>query len=150
MQNKYKRGFVVGVALLLGFLMPYISRIPNSFTLGTAWIFKYMHEPEDFLLWNVCHIFSLFAIFSFGLLFVFGNINWGFYASVVGHFCITSVIYHNFSEPPASDDFLGSVLFPPAILIVSSICGSAAFATELVVMIWKRKQLDLIELRLEN
>lgn len=33
-----KKIFAVAAALLLGFLLPYLSRIPLAFTYGAAWI----------------------------------------------------------------------------------------------------------------
>src|SRR5215210_7790935 len=81
-----KKTFVVAAALLLGFLMPYISRIPYAFTFGFSWIWSYMPDSDAFFWWNRLHLYSLIPMGVFGLVFVFGNIRWGFYASAVVHF----------------------------------------------------------------
>jgi hypothetical protein len=130
---KTKKVLIVGASLLLGFLMPYISRIPYSFTYGTAWIFKYMPNDGDFARWNGLHLISLIPMCIFGIVFVVANVRWCFYASVIGQVVMTSVVYYNFAEPAYSDDFLGCIVFPPMFAFVSFLCGIVALIAELIV-----------------
>ncbi len=126
-----KKIFAVAAALLLGFLLPYLSRIPLAFTYGAAWIWKYISHSGDFVRWNGFHLFSLIPILIFGLLFVFGISKWSFYAGVGGHFAVTFLIYYNFEEHYGVDDFLGCILFPLPIAAASFLCGMLVLAAEL-------------------
>lgn len=135
-----KKSLIVAIALVLGFLMPYLSRIPYALTYGVDWIFKYMRNDGDFARWNGFHLFSLIPICLFGLVFIFGNIKWGFYASVLGHFVSTAFIYHNFAEPAYRDDFLGCIVFPPMFAIASFLCGLVGLIAELIITGRKGKQ----------
>ena len=128
-----KRIIIVVSALMLGMLMPYISRIPFAIIYGDSLIWRYMSTPSDVLRWNGIHVFSLIPISIFGLIYIYGKLSWGFYASVVGHFALTSFIYYKFGEEYGRDDFLGCLVFPPMFAIASGACGAVAFIAELIV-----------------
>jgi len=100
--------------------------------------------------WNGFHLFSLIPILIFGLLFVFGIVKWSFYASVFGHFLITSPIYYNFGSPAYRDDFLGCIVFPPLIGFASFVCGIIALAAELLLNMRKRRFQLMTENKIEN
>ena len=79
------------------------------------------------------HIASLVPMGIFGLIYIFGNFRAAFYASVAGHFLVTSLIYYRHGQPYGQDDFLGCIVYPFVIGGPSFICGSVALvATELI------------------
>lgn len=128
-----KKTFIVVAALIIGFLMPYISRIPLAFKYGIPWIWKYMSNPDDVLRWNGLHLISLAAIVLFGAIFIFTELNRQFYGSVIAHFAIVSLAYWNFEETYGRDDFLGCIFFPPFFLIASGIGGVLGLVIELIL-----------------
>ena len=134
MQDKQSKILIVIAALIVGVLMPYLSRIPLALTHGAGWIWKYMRTSDDFVRWNGFHLFSLIPIVIFGLVYVFGNARWAFYASVCGHYAVTSLIYYSHGEPPFPDDYVGCVLFPFPIAGASLLCGLIALAAELIAV----------------
>ena len=131
MQNKFKKIFIVIAALFVGFLMPYLSRIPLAFTHGAAWIWKYMHTADDFVRWNGFHVASLIPIGLFGFAYLYENTKWAFCASVFGHYAATAFIYYNFGEHYSPDDFLGCIIFPFLFGGASVLCGAIALVAEL-------------------
>ena len=136
-----KKTFIVIIALIIGYLMPYISRIPLAFKYGMPWIWKYMGEHfEDILRWNVLHIFSLVAIIVFGALFIFSKLKWQFYGSVIAHLAITSLVYYNFTETYHPDDFLECIFFPPVIAFFSGLGGLLGLGVELIIKRGKTSQ----------
>ena len=136
------KSLVVFGALLLGFLMPYISRIPYSFKFGFSWIWSYMNDSDAAYWWNVMHLQSLVPIVVFGLLFIFGNLRWGFYGSAVAHFAATIFFYYDHGAVPHSDDFLGFIVFPYLIGIPSFVCGVIGLIAELIVSGRRGKQIN--------
>ncbi|HEV7698663.1 MAG TPA: hypothetical protein VGO43_00395 [Pyrinomonadaceae bacterium] len=131
--KKPKKILIVTAALVVGMLVPYISRIPLAVIRGNPLIWSYMSTGADVLRWNGIHIISLIPMAIFGLIYIYGKLSWGFYASIVGHFGITSFIYYNFGEKYGLDDFLGCIFFPPMIAFVAGACGAVAFVAELIV-----------------
>ncbi len=128
-----KKATVVIAALIVGSLMPYVSRIPLAFKYGTPWIWKYMSNSDDVLRWNGLHLISLAAIVLFGAVYIFTQLKWQFYGSVIAHFAIVSLVYWNFEETYGIDDFLGCVFFPPFFLIASGTGGVVGLVIELIV-----------------
>lgn len=128
-----KKSLVVAAALIVGFLMPYLSRIPLAFTHDAAWIWKYMSSSDDLIRWNGFHLFSLIPIVIFGFVYVLENVRWSFYASVFGHYAATAFIYYNFGEHYSSDDFLGCIIFPFLFGGASVLCGVIALVAELFI-----------------
>ncbi len=135
-----KKLFILGTALLIGFLMPYISRIPNSFTYGTEFIWSYTKQADSFWWWNELHLGSIVPMLVFGVVFVFGNVRRAFYASALSHFAATWFFYHDHGVIPQRDDFLGFIVYPYLIGIPSFLCGIVALIVELTVINWKRKK----------
>ena len=133
MQNKLEKSLVVLAALIVGFLMPYLSRIPLAFTYGTAWIWSYMHTADDFMRWNGFHVASLIPIVIFGFVYLYANTKWAFRASVFGHYAATAFIYYNFGEHYSPDDFLGCIIFPFLFGGASLLCGAIALVVELFI-----------------
>jgi hypothetical protein len=123
----------VVASMLVGMVMPYISRIPLAATYGTQWIWNYISSSGDFWRWNGFHVFSLVPIGIFGLLYIFSGYRYGFYASVVGHFAATSFIYYDFGVHHGPDDFLGCLLFPPMLAVVSFVAGGIALVAETII-----------------
>lgn len=128
-----KKSLIVVAALIVGFLMPYLSRIPLAFNYGAPWIWKYINSSNDFWCWNGFHIFSLVPLFLFGILYVCENTKWSFYAALFGHLAMTFLIYHRFLEHPESDAFLGFFLHPLIIAGASFVCGIVALVAELII-----------------
>ena len=134
-----KKSLVVIAALIVGFVMPYLSRIPLAFTYGTAWIWSYMDTADDFMRWNGFHIASLIPIVIFGFVCLYENTEWAFRASVFGHYAATAFIYYNFGEHYSPDDFLGCIIFPFLFGGASVLCGAIALVVELVAANRKQK-----------
>ena len=120
--------------------MPYLSRIPLAFTYGTNWIWSYMTNSGDVLRWNGFHLGSLIPLIMFGLLYIYGETKWAFYAGVFGHFAATCLIYYNFGEHYGPDDFLGCILFPFPIAGASILCGLIGLVAELYFKRRRRKE----------
>lgn len=125
-----KKSLILAAALIIGFLMPYLSRIPLAFTYGAPWIWKYMANADAFRVWNEFHLFSLEPIFMFGLVYVFAKIKWQFYAAAFAHFLVTFLCYYNFGEHPQRDDFLAFLVFPFIIGAPSFLGGLIGLAAE--------------------
>ena len=132
MQNKSKKIFIVIAALIVGFLMPYLSRIPLAFTYGAAWIWKFMPNFDSVRVWNEFHLISLEPMLMFGIVYIFGNVKWTFYTAAVAHFAVTFLCYYNFEETPQRDDFLSFLVFPFIIAAPSFLCGAVALVAELI------------------
>lgn len=130
--TKRKKIIFVLAAMLLGMVMPYLSRIPLAMTYGTPWIWDYISSTDDFLRWNGGQIFSLIPIAAFGALYIFSSLRWGFYASVLGHFAATSFIYHDFGVRHGPDDFLGCLVFPPIFAGASFAVGFVGLVVDLI------------------
>jgi hypothetical protein len=128
-----KRTAIVATALVFGMLVPYMSRIPTAFVRGIPWIWSYMSSMDDVLRWNGFHVISLIPMAIFGLVYIFGSLRWGFYASFVSHLAATSFLYYHQGNPHGPDDFLGCILFPPLLAIASGACGAVAFLAELLL-----------------
>lgn len=129
--SKIGKMFILAVALMIGFLMPYLSRIPLAFFYDAARIWRYMLSTDDFIRWNGFHLLSLFPLLLFGFLYISGNVKWAFYAACIGHFAVTFLIYFRFGEPRFGiDDFLGCIIFPPVIAVASFFCGAIGLITE--------------------
>ena len=129
-----KKSFVVAAALTVGLWLPYLSRIPLAFTYGTAWIWKYISNSDDFIRWNGFHLLSLIPLSLFGFLYVYENLKWSFRAAAFGHFAVTFLIYYKFGEPRFGiDDFLGCLLFPPIIAAASFFGGIIGLIAELFI-----------------
>lgn len=137
----------VVAALIVGFLMPYLSRIPLAFTYGANWIWSYMPNHDSFVVWNKLHFFSLEPIFMFGLIYIFGNVKWQFYAASLAHFAVTFLCYYNFEETPQRDDVLAIVVFPFFIGAPSFVCGLIGLVAEIVMQ--RRKQKEIVEKKVE-
>jgi len=132
-----KRSLIVVAALITGFLMPYLSRIPLAFVYGPPWIWKYMTTFDDFLHWNGLHFFSLVFVIFFGAVYVLTDFRWAFFAAVFGQLAVTGLIYYNFEEHYHPDDFLGFFLHPIIIAFISFVSGIVAFLTEVFLITWK-------------
>ncbi len=130
---KIKKSLLVIAALIIGFLMPYLSRIPLAFTYGTNWIWSYMPNSDSFVVWNKMHLFSLEPIFMFGLIYILGNVKWQFYAAALAHFAVTFLCYYNFEEQPQRDDFLSFLFFPFLIGAPSFLCGVIGLIAEIFI-----------------
>ena len=124
---------MVIAAMIVGFLMPYLSRIPLAFKYGTPWIWKYMNDSDDVLRWNGLHSLSLAAIVLFGVIYIFTELKWQFYGSVFAHYAVTALVYYNFMEKYGSDDFLGCIFFPPFFAFISVGGGLLGLGVELVI-----------------
>ena len=120
-----KRSLIVAAALVIGECMPYISRIPLAFVYGTDWIWRHTPDVDNFLRWNGMHLGSLIPIVMFGLLYIFTNMRAAFYASVIGHFAVTSLLSYSHGKPYGPDDFLGCFVYPFVIAGGSFVCGAA-------------------------
>ena len=134
MQEKQTKILIVIAALIVGVLMPYLSRIPLALTHGAWWIWSYTRTSDGFIGWTGFHLFSLIPILIFGCVYVSGNAKWAFYASVLAHYAVTWRIYYSHGEPPFPDDYFGSVLFPFPIGGASLLCGLVALVVELLVV----------------
>ncbi len=130
--TKWKRLIVVLTALVLGMIMPYLSRLPLAMSYGTPWIWDYISSIDDFFRWNGGQIVSLLPIAAFGALYIFTNFRWSFYASVLGHFAATSFVYHDFGVRHGPDDFLGCLVFPPIFAAASIAVGFAGLVVDLI------------------
>ena len=73
-----KKSLVVIAALIVGFLMPYLSRIPLALIHGADWIWKYMPDSETIKILTEFHLFSLKMVLVFGIVFIFTKLKWGF------------------------------------------------------------------------
>ena len=71
MQNKQTKILIVIAALIIGFLMPYLSRIPLALINGADWFWKYMPGSESIKILTEFHLFSLKMILVFGIVFIF-------------------------------------------------------------------------------
>ena len=98
--------------MIFGLLLPYLSRVPLSFTYGVAWIWVFIDDAGGFLRWNGGQLVSLVFVAMFGLVYVFSNLRWAFYLSVVCHYCITIFLYYDLMAVRHSDDFLGFIVAP--------------------------------------
>ncbi len=136
-----KKLLIVGATLLLGFLMPYISRIPNAFYYGTEFIWNYTDPTGSFWYWNGFHLESLVPMFIFGMIYTFANVRWAFYASALSHFAATWFFYHDHGVVHHPDDFLGFIVYPYVIGIPSFLCGIIGLISELIIQNRKSKQL---------
>ena len=65
-----RKAIFVGIVLLIGFLMPYLSRIPLAFKFGAPWIWKFTPDLEAFVALGGVFIVSLFPVALFGTLFI--------------------------------------------------------------------------------
>lgn len=120
-------------SLLIGFLMPYLSRMPLAFKYGAAWIWSYMNDTNALIRWNTFHSFSLIPIFICGAVYIFGNVRWIFYIAALAHFAATFFCYFNFEEHPHPDDFLGFIVFPYFIGFIAFGGGIIALFAELFI-----------------
>ncbi len=135
-----RKSLVVITALIIGFLMPYISRIPLAFRYRTPWIWKYMNDSDDMWRWNILHAASLLPIVIFGAIYIFTEFKWQFYTSAIAHFAITAFVYYNFMETYGRDDFLGFIVFPPVFILVSTAGGILGLAAQIIAD--KRKNIE--------
>ncbi len=148
MQNKWKKSLIVAAALIVGFLMPYLSRIPLAFTYGAAWIWKHIDNSNDFSNWNGFHLGSLIPIVIFGLLYIFGKVKWAFYAAAFGQFAATYVLYYDFMECYENHGFLEYIILPTMIVTASFLCGITVLAAEYFIN--RRKNKSQIEKENQN
>lgn len=127
------RSLIVAAALIVGELMPYLARIPLAFVYGAAWIWRHTPDLDNFLRWNGMHLGSLIPIAIFGLIYIYSSNRSAFYASVISHLAITSLLYYSHGQPYGPDDFLGCFIYPFIIGIGSLACGFIAlFASALL------------------
>jgi len=127
-----RKAIFVGIVLLIGFLMPYLSRIPLAFKFGAPWIWKFTPDLEAFVALGGVFIVSLFPVALFGMLFILSKFRWAFYASALTHTVGTVFFYYNIFENPR-DEPLALAFIPIFLAVITFVSGSIGFLSELLV-----------------
>jgi len=127
-----RKAIFVGIVLLIGFLMPYLSRVPLAFKFGASWIWEFTPDLEAFVALGGVFIVSLFPVALFGMLFILSKFRWGFYVSALTHAVGTAFFYYNIFENPR-DEPLALAFIPIFLAVIAFVSGSIGFLAELLV-----------------
>jgi hypothetical protein len=125
------RKIIVGVVLIIGFLMTYLSRIPLAFERGANWIWSYIPagDPMAWFLFNVFHGGSLVPLALFGFSYLRGKVKWTFHAAALAHFVTTAFLYYDYQARYA-EDVISFVVFPGVIAFVVFVVGGVVYFIE--------------------
>ena len=125
------RKIIVGVVLIIGFLMTYLSRIPLAFERGVGWIWSYIPagDAQAWLFFNMFHIGSLLPLILFGISYVHGKVKWAFHAAALAHFITTAFLYYDYKARYA-EDVISFIVFPVMIAFVAFVGGGIVYFIE--------------------
>ena len=124
-----KKPIVVILILLIGVLMPFLSRMPLAFRLGSAFIWRFVPDAEAFAVVMGLFIVSLIPACLFGMLYLFTRFRWAFFLSAAVHYAFTAFFYYNFLENPR-DEPLALAFAPFFIAAFSFVGGSLGLLAE--------------------
>lgn len=125
------RKIVVGLVLVIGFFMTYLSRIPLAVERGADWISSYIPagDAQAWILFNLFHAGSLAPLVLFGFFYLRGKIRWTFHLSALAHFITTFFLYYNY-KPRHAEDVINFVLFPAVIAFMTLAAGVIGYLLE--------------------
>ncbi|HEX8247933.1 MAG TPA: hypothetical protein VF599_07160 [Pyrinomonadaceae bacterium] len=125
------RKIIVGLVLVIGAFMTYLSRIPLAFERGAYWIRSYI-PAGDLMAWFLFNLFYLGSLVPLGLFAFFylrKTVKWTFHVAALAHFTTTFFLYYNF-EGKRAEDVISFILFPAIIGFVSFAAGAVVFFFE--------------------
>ena len=127
-----RKTIIVVIVLLIGFLMPYLSRVPLAFKYGASWIWEFTPDLGSFGAIGGLFLVSLLPVAIFGILFIFTRFRWPFYLSTLAHFAGTAFFYYNIFEDPRAvpDEPLALAFIPILLGLLALVVGSVGFLVE--------------------
>lgn len=125
------RKFIVGLVLVIGAFMTYLSRIPLAFERGAYWIRSYIPAGDltAWILFNLFYLGSLVPLGLFAFFYIRRKVKWTFHVAALAHFITTFFLYYNF-EGKRAEDVISFILFPMIIAFVSFVAGAIVFSLE--------------------
>lgn len=122
---------MVGLVLVIGFLMTYLSRIPLAASRGAGWIWSYIPAGDltAWFLFNLFHLGSLVPLGMFAFFYLRGYVRWAFHVAALAHFVTTFFLYYDY-EGKRAEDVISFVVFPVMIAFVSFAAGAIVFFIE--------------------
>lgn len=125
------RKIIVGVVLLIGAFMTYLSRIPLAFERGANWIWSYIPagDAQAWVLFNFVYLCSLAPLVFIGYFYIRQGVKWTFHLAALAHFITTFYLYYDYTARYA-EDVISFVAFPVMIASVASMVGAIVYFFE--------------------
>ena len=129
---RMKRSIVVISLLLIGVLMPFLSRVPLAAKFGLAWIWRFVPHSEAFAVVMGVFVTSLIPLVLFGVLYVLTRFRWALFLSAAVHYSCTAFFFYDFLENPR-DEPLALAFAPIFIGLFSFVAGCLGLLAEWLI-----------------
>ncbi len=134
-----KRGkvFLVILVLLLGFFMPYLSRISGATVHGSDWFWSYLPDLSGFLFFSAFNLISLLPLVGAGLFFLFGRFKLTSVLATLTHLIATFYFHHDYDLAADAQSAIGLIFIPIIVGGITLAVAAISLVIELVIKKYK-------------
>ncbi|HYF61174.1 MAG TPA: hypothetical protein VD886_00080 [Herpetosiphonaceae bacterium] len=118
------------VLIAMAFAMPYLARIPRSFTRGADWFWSYLPSPGAFLFFGAFNLIGLAPLAVLGFVSASKGTDTAFLATALVHMAATFLIHQGYDLAADAQAAIGLVVFPLLVFAITAATALVAFFAE--------------------